>query len=299
MDYLSDISLTCVYAYTKHAVWSGIGNESCTDPRLLYESIVSKQEDIFMYSISLEFFQKEYTEILDTEGPNKMLNIFDTYFNVYGRCFTMQPTPDYISYGVKKISITLGREVDLYFHTPGMFETGIEIVKIQPGMYYRKEMEIDYEVFKMLDYQGESCINYNGYNRDLCEHENLEKRSIDVHGCTTPFEPNKNQICRDPQIGMKVLEMYRENFQMNKNYTCKQPCTYISTRFTVTKEKYQMSNTAYLSLNFKKIIKVSESQYIYSTLSLIAEVGGYVGLFLGVSVNQMTLLIDKLFSKHN
>ena len=285
--------------YTKHAVWSGIGNGNCTDPKMLYKSIISKQEDIFMYSISLDFFQKEYTEILDTEGTNKMLNMYDTYFNVYGRCFTMQPTADYISYGVKKISFTLGREVDLYLHTPGMFETGIETVKIEQGLHYQKEMDIDYEVFKMLDYQGEHCIKHNGHNRDLCEHENLEKQSIDVHGCTTPFGPNKNKICRDPQIGMKVLQMYRENFQSNKNYTCKQPCTYILTRFTITKERYLMSNIAHLSLNFKKIIKVNESQYIYSTLSLIAEVGGYVGLFLGISVNQMTFLIDKLFSKNN
>ena len=121
--------------YTKHAVWSGNGNESCTDPKMLYESIVPKQDDIFMYSISLDFFQKAYTEILDTEVPNKMLNIYDTYLNVYGRCFTMQPTADYITYGVKKITITLGREVDLYLHTPGMFETGFEIVKIEPGLH--------------------------------------------------------------------------------------------------------------------------------------------------------------------
>ena len=48
-------------------------------------------------------------------------------------------------------------------------------------------------------------------------------------------------------------------------------------------------------MNFKRNIKVTEAQYLYSGLSLIAEVGGYVGLFLGVSVNQITILVDKLF----
>ena len=48
-------------------------------------------------------------------------------------------------------------------------------------------------------------------------------------------------------------------------------------------------------MNFKRNIKVTEAQYLYSGLSLIAEVGGYVGLFLGVSVNQVTILVDKLF----
>ena len=33
---------------------------------------------------------------------------------------------------------------------------------------------------------------------------------------------------------------------------------------------------------------------MYSGLTLIAEIGGYVGLFLGVSINQLTNLLDVL-----
>ena len=35
-----------------------------------------------------------------------------------------------------------------------------------------------------------------------------------------------------------------------------------------------------------------KSTLIYSGLELVAEVGGYVGLFLGVSFNQITILIS-------
>ena len=49
-----------------------------------------------------------------------------------------------------------------------------------------------------------------------------------------------------------------------------------------------------IQIGFEKIIKVTKGYYAYSELSLIAEIGGYVGLFLGVSVNQITNLIEYL-----
>ena len=53
---------------------------------------------------------------------------------------------------------------------------------------------------------------------------------------------------------------------------------------------------SYLSINFKENIKVNTSYYVYSGLTLIAEIGGYVGLFLGVSINQITNLIEWIFT---
>ena len=47
---------------------------------------------------------------------------------------------------------------------------------------------------------------------------------------------------------------------------------------------------------FKENIKVTKAYHVYSGLSLIAEIGGYVGLFLGVSINQVTNLFDVLFN---
>ena len=52
-----------------------------------------------------------------------------------------------------------------------------------------------------------------------------------------------------------------------------------------------------MKIFIKENIKVIKGQYIYSALSLLAEIGGYVGLFLGVSVNQISWLIDAMFTK--
>ena len=42
-------------------------------------------------------------------------------------------------------------------------------------------------------------------------------------------------------------------------------------------------------------VQVYESYYTYDGLSMVAEIGGYVGLFLGISVNQVGMLLQKLF----
>ena len=53
------------------------------------------------------------------------------------------------------------------------------------------------------------------------------------------------------------------------------------------------------SINFKlkEIITVSTDHYYYIWLNFIAEVGGYVGLFLGYSVYQVTDILDKILPK--
>ena len=47
-------------SYYNEAKWSGTGNENCTDPVKLYESIVTKPEDIITY-IRYYFFNREKT----------------------------------------------------------------------------------------------------------------------------------------------------------------------------------------------------------------------------------------------
>ena len=52
-----------------------------------------------------------------------------------------------------------------------------------------------------------------------------------------------------------------------------------------------------LVFNLNENVLVSEEVFLYSGLSLIAEVGSYIGLFLGVSVNQVSTLLEALYDK--
>ena len=102
---------------------------------------------------------------------------------------------------------------------------------------------------------------------------------------------------------MKAMNIYRNNFYEENYGGCLNPCSFFS--ITATKTMYKEIKSFFgfgrtpsqLKIHFEEIIKVTNGYYLYSGLSLIAEIGGYVGLFLGVSVNQITELMEVLISK--
>ena len=53
-----------------------------------------------------------------------------------------------------------------------------------------------------------------------------------------------------------------------------------------------------ISFKLNEIITVATSNYSYIWLNFIAEVGGYVGLFLGYSVYQVTEVIEKILPQN-
>ena len=60
-----------------------------------------------------------------------------------------------------------------------------------------------------------------------------------------------------------------------------------------------MAHGSAIVINFQENVEVVSSYYLYSGLSLIAEVGGYVGLFLGVSINQIANFIEWILTRIN
>ena len=77
------------------------------------------------------------------------------------------------------------------------------------------------------------------------------------------------------------------------------PCS-IFTFKTETNEKklfLQDADRAVVYISFARYAKETTHYYIYTEINLIGEVGGYVGLFLGISINQVIYLMDFTASK--
>ena len=123
---------------------------------------------------------------------------------------------------------------------------------------------------------------------------------MESFGCKTPFGPTKEKICTNKTIGSQANEMYKDMFTFSK-YNCSSPCDYITTRVNIHRESVQGyvngKKATLLKIKLNEHIKVTNEQYLYSGLSLIAEIGGYVGLFLGVSVNQIIDLVDFIITR--
>ena len=64
----------------------------------------------------------------------------------------------------------------------------------------------------------------------------------------------------------------------------------------ITPTNYDSNDSGEIWLRFDEYIKVTTSTHGYTELELLAELGGYVGLFLGLSVFDLRLVFNKILN---
>ena len=117
--------------------------------------------------------------------------------------------------------------------------------------------------------------------------------SLAKFGCRAPYGTGAmDEICTDQEKSQEAMQFF-ENM-MAKRFTikeCPYPCTFIKTIFTDKNPRYSSEKSQF---RFSKLIKVTKSRYSYGELELLAEFGGYVGLFLGISVFNLKDVFNKI-----
>ena len=221
---------------------------------------------------------------------------FDTYW--YGRCVSLQTNNS-----IKTINLKLQVESKIFIHTPGMLLEGDGGQRIQERYIKQGEtngLHLDYEYHQLLDvdYGKAPCKKEKAYLKDFCTAKMIEKELIDKVGCTTPFGPDKSQICKQEDKGRQAHHIY-ERIIRGDNFSdrCENPCSIFSLTTTNFKKHVNFYRGTEVIIHFPKNIKVFERSYTYSPLSLLAEIGGYVGLFLGISINQTINLLEYVVTK--
>ena len=177
----------------------------------------------------------------------------------------------------------------------------------------------NHEVISLLGEDG-SCVT-GGPDYDSCLFAQLRQLSLDSVGCTTPWIPDKSNICKDAEKRTEAFDVYQKN-RRKQNYICPNSCLFSNLYFSppVTGENnVEKSHLGEAILYFRLVeiklllgyaclsmffitflrrdIKTTSEYYLYSGLSMVAEIGGYVGLLLGVSLFKLAqvnnMLIDK------
>ena len=284
---------------TKATAWA---TANCSDPKKIFEAITFKLEDVLM---STYFFYWNDTFNKEYDNHNNHWHPSDTNFR-FGRCHTLNISNEHAHFS--GIEIYLRVNSTLFFHTPGMFKKAQmenqhqhqSVIKL--GNHYEFNLKYEYWDFrrKLHDYDGIPCMNEIGYSKDFCTSREIEQYSLENFGCITPFGLNKTKICNNTTNAEKAMKIYWDSMSSANYNSCFNPCSSFSiTSPTPTVTSRETKKNAVVQLTFEqyKVIKIYESYYIYSELSLIAEIGGYVGLFLGISVNQVTILMDFILSK--
>ena len=117
---------------------------------------------------------------------------------------------------------------------------------------------------------------------------------MDKFGCTTPFGHYLNNICTDNTTGQHALELF--DTLSRKRYfieECPYPCQFVKLSVVYLRPR---GNKRYFKMDFNQYVKVTKAYFSYTELELIAELGGYVGLFLGISVFDINLIVSKILN---
>ena len=114
---------------------------------------------------------------------------------------------------------------------------------------------------------------------------------MEKFGCTAPFGYKINNICTNQNQSKHALELYRNLF--NKRFAikeCPYPCLFMKVSF----RSKTFRNSPGLTLQFNKFIRTTRATHFYGELEMLAEFGGYMGLFLGISVFHLRTTFDKV-----
>lgn len=290
---LSQCGIT-TYQYVHGSKWSVKGIEECADPKSLHGDIILKTEDL-IEEVELVFSNTSKTKVF----PNETHFFQPRDKQLYGRCYTFKPSLSMVQKGIVKLKWKLRTKettIRVFVNSNGVIrmkksaEKHFFDVNVGKNLYFN----LDHDLYKMLDFEGEACNNEKDYQLDECIINELENESMNRIGCVTPFGITKEEICTNKtkaKKALKIYQKYRYAYKTFKNRSCLEPCAYIGIRLMKASEK---SGSGKLTLSFNELIHQTVSYYSYDDLSFVAEIGGYVGLFLGASVYQFADFLEVL-----
>ena len=222
-------------------------------------------------------------------GQTEQIALIDRF--AYGKCIMLRMTDAYIS----SYKFEFKTKVKIYFHSFGSMKSSRPRVYFRIDPDERMTVALEYSINEFLDSSKEPCEKNIDYNTDDCIDKALYEKSIKEIGCTTPWGKNKTMICTEQSKADMAVDLYNTYF-MGENHSCPKACTISRIRGSVLyyNKNSTARNNSVMYINLAEKVSDYKSYFTYTGLSLVAEIGGYVGLFLGISVNQFYKMIGAI-----
>ena len=168
------------------------------------------------------------------------------------------------------------------------------------------KIAISHEVVQLLSGQEfGNCVETFGNNADFdhCMYAKLYQLMMEQVGCTVPWLPDKLSICTDETKRKKAFDIYQQN-RRNQRDICPNSCLFTTMYFgpPVTGDNGpDWADSAWAVFYFRRDIKTTNEYILYTKLSMLAEIGGYVGLLLGASLAKLgtlnSMVLDFCFGR--
>ena len=272
--------------YRQGGIWSNKDIDGCGDPKELFYSTTWKLEDLIS-EVHVKSFNNSANSLFDNKAKFFYPVDRNDFNRFYGRCYTFLPPKENLRDGIFRIIFVFKAKVMVFVNTNGVFPVNRaateSLLYVSPNKSSR--VKVEHSLYKMLDFQGVPCNNEKGYRIDKCILKGLEEESLKTIGCVTPFGITKDRICQNEQDSKTAFQLYFKH-RDNEDLSCLEPCSYLSVKRFKGPEWETKDNKGQLALAFDKNIHETVAHYSYDDLSFVAEIGGYVGLFLGASVYQ-------------
>ena len=112
----------------------------------------------------------------------------------------------------------------------------------------------------------------------------MDKQFLEKFGCVCPIRTNSYFTEKHCLLNTSFLEPYLKFEYNSLDEICPLDCSSMTILFSISDQTKGNENEAYAKIYFKNHIKVSKSFIGYTEISLMAELGGYIGLLLGISL---------------
>ena len=122
----------------------------------------------------------------------------------------------------------------------------------------------------------------------------MDKQFLKKFGCICPIRTNSYLTKKHCLLNSSYYKSYGTFEHNSLDEICPLDCSSMTIIFTVSDidQNDQNVNEAYAKIYFKNHIKVSKSIVGYTEISLMAELGGYIGVLLGISLMDITSTVN-------
>ena len=143
-------------------------------------------------------------------------------------------------------------------------------------------------------------------NFDDTLYDRINEMLENEFNCTVPFLPpvkskltgNDIEICESPHTGADAYEQYYYLRSSGQSTLCDSPCTGMDIYLGLPFFAAGNEGLAYIKIYIKSALKVKTTVLDYGFVTLFAELGGYVGLLLGLSAVKVSVVINTFLVKH-